>query len=165
MKKTRIVGIPVDIRTGNLRNTSQKGKLLNCLIGKSDTAKPVSILWIFNKTQHPPWSRVLLEKFKDLKLVKKSPEFCGTQRWYTLLPLHFTAHFRLPSIQRITLRQFQKLQEHSLQQHITRRVSRSYLYYRLLHYWGTTQEKNGSVSSRHGASSGCGWRNGLRYGG
>ena len=25
MKKIRIVGIPIDIRTGNLRNTSQKG--------------------------------------------------------------------------------------------------------------------------------------------
>jgi hypothetical protein len=93
----------------------------------SDTTKPVSMQWIFNKTQHPPWSRDLLEKFKDLQLVKKSPAFCGTRRRYTLLPLHLTAHFRLPFIQRITFLQFQKLQEHSLQQYIARRVSRSVL--------------------------------------
>ena len=37
-------------------------------------------------------------------------------------------------IERITLLQYQKLQEHSLQTHVTRCVSRSYLYHRLLHY-------------------------------
>jgi hypothetical protein len=108
----------------------------------SDTTKPVSMQRISNKTQHPPWSRILLEMLENPQLVKKSLAFCGTRRWYILLPLHFKAHLRLPFIRRITL--FQELQEHSIQHHITELVhSLTCTNGRLLHAWGTKQDKNG----------------------
>jgi len=34
-----------------------------------------------------------------------------------------------------------------------------------LHFQGEYPVKRGSLSPQHGASSGCGWRNGLHYGG
>jgi hypothetical protein len=98
-----------------------------------------------------PWSRVLLEKLTSLQPVKKFSAFYGTRRFIT----SFT------SARHLSLSWASSIQ--SIPPHPT--SWRSILILPSHLCLGLPSVISGSLSTRHGTSSGCGWRNGHQYGG
>jgi hypothetical protein len=77
---------------GNWNLTKSLRKYLSNTLGKHEikeiqktaTLGMAPILWVVKRTKLTPWSRVLPEKLKRHKILKKFPVFYGTQRFITV---------------------------------------------------------------------------------